>query len=194
MPLTPAPIRRAPGPLAALASRVVARPRIERDGTGRRSGLVVGESRKPTALDRGLEGSLDLSHHLVVFVGDQGKGIALALGPAGAANPVDVGVGGVRDVIVDDVGHRRDVQTACRNVGGDQQLELSAPEAVQRRLALILRAVRVQHARNPAGPLELLGQSVGPVLGPGEDQDRAVTGLREQVDQEGCLEMRGHRE
>lgn len=54
--------------------------------------------------------------------GDQGDRDALAPGAADPADPVHVGLGRRRHVMVHDVGQRVDVQPAGRDVGRDEQV------------------------------------------------------------------------
>ena len=59
--------------------------------------------------------------------GDEGDRPPGAPDPAGAADPVHVGVGRVGDVVVDDVGDVLDVEPAGGDVGRDQQRGRGAP-------------------------------------------------------------------
>ena len=53
----------------------------------------------------GAEDDLDAAHQGLVFASYEGEGIACLLGPAGAADPVGVGIRCVRHVIIDHVGN-----------------------------------------------------------------------------------------
>ena len=101
--------------------------------------------------------------------GDEGDRVALAAGPAGAADAVDVGLGVGRDVVVDDVADPLDVETAGGDVGGDEDVELARLELVDRALALHLRHVAVDGHRGEATGPQLLGEQLGLVLGADED-------------------------
>ena len=81
---------------------------------------------------------------VVVFGRDQREGVAGALGAAGATDAVDVGVGRIRHVEVDDVRNALHIEAARGDIGGDHDLMMPAPEALERRLALSLRTVAVQ--------------------------------------------------
>lgn len=67
--------------------------------------------------------------HIVIIRGDQGEGIAAALCASGTADTMDVGVGGIGHVEVDDVRDAVHIQAAGGDVSGDHDLELSAFEA-----------------------------------------------------------------
>lgn len=69
----------------------------------RRGGLGIIEILQLAALHPFAEHALDAADHGLVLAGDEGKGVARLRSPAGAADPVGVGVGGVGNVVVDDV-------------------------------------------------------------------------------------------
>jgi hypothetical protein len=66
-----------------------------------------------------------------------------AAGPAGAPDPVHVGLGVGGDVVVDDVRDPLDVEAAGRDVGGHQDVELAVPQLADGPLALRLHDVAV---------------------------------------------------
>ncbi len=88
-----------------------------------------------------------------------------------AADTVDVGLGDVRQVVVDDERQVADVDAARGDVGGDEDADLAALEALERLDARGLALVAVDRHRLDALAAELLDHAVGPVLGRGEDQD-----------------------
>src|SRR5438094_301886 len=63
----------------------------------------------------------DRGHRLVIGWGDDGDRCPSETGAAGAADPVNVVIGMMRHVEIDDVAYGGDVEPARRNVGGDQQ-------------------------------------------------------------------------
>jgi hypothetical protein len=83
---------------------------------------------------------------------------------------VDVVLGVLGHVVVDDVRDAGHVDAAGRDVGRHHDLVAAAPEALERLHALVLRAVGVEDGdavvRLPQAP----GDPVGPVLGPREDE------------------------
>ncbi len=104
---------------------------------------------------------------------------ARAADPAGAADAVDVGVGGGRDVVVDDVGDGRDVQAAGGHVGGDQDRHAPALEGQHHAVAGALGHVPVQRAHVEAAVAQGAVQLVGADLG-AHEHDRLVGLLRAQ--------------
>ena len=90
-------------------------------------------------------------------------------GAAGAADAVHVGLGVGRDVVVDDVADPLDVEAAGGDVGGDQDVELAGLELVDRALALGLGDVAVDRGGGEPPGAQLLGERLGLVLGPDED-------------------------
>src|ERR1700722_8350541 len=97
---------------------------------------------------------------------------------AGAADAVDVALGDVREVEVDDERDALDVDPAGRDVRRDEHAGGPAPERLEGALARSLRLVAVDGGAADAGAIELLGEAVRAVLGPREDQRAAeVAGL-----------------
>ena len=76
------------------------------------------------------------------------KASPVGLRARGAADAVDVVVGRVRHVEVDDVRQRLHVDAARRDVGGDEHRELAGLEAGERLRALRLAAVAVDAVRS----------------------------------------------
>ena len=74
---------------------------------------------------------------------DERDGDAGTPGPAGPADPVQVGLLVLGALVVDHVGHVVDVQPARGDVGGDEHVDLAAAERAQRSLALALAEVAV---------------------------------------------------
>ena len=99
----------------------------------------------------------------------EGQGDAVLSRPAGAADPVDVGLRNVREVVVDHAGEPLDVQAPGGDVGGHQHPDLPGLEAGQGGLAGGLGFVSVDGGGGDAGALQIPGYPVGPVLGAGED-------------------------
>ena len=74
---------------------------------------------------------------------DKGQGFAGFATSASAANAVDVVTISGRQVIIDDVGHVRDVEAASGDVGGDECLEVVVFKETQGALAVAVRFVAV---------------------------------------------------
>ena len=70
-----------------------------------------------------------------------GEGVAAVLRAARAANAMDVILRMLRHVVVDDVAHVRDVQSARGDVRGDEHFVFAFAETLQGLLAFLLRAV-----------------------------------------------------
>ncbi len=100
--------------------------------------------------------------------GDEADRVARAAGATGAADAVHVGLGVDRQVVVDDVADALDVETARRDVGRDEDVQLSGLELVDRALALHLGDVAVDRGRGVAAGAQLLGDRLGLVLRAGE--------------------------
>ena len=114
-------------------------------------------------------------------------------GAAGAADPVNVVLGLVGQLEVDDVGDAIHVDPARRDVSGHQHADAALLEAGQgaltRRLALV--AVDRFGGAHPA-PVQVLGDTVGAVLGAGEDQHAGHGPIAQHLRQEVALVVRLH--
>ena len=100
---------------------------------------------------------------------------------------MDVGLGNLRQVVVDDQRELVDVDAPRGDVGGDQYAADAALEVVHGLHAGVLRLVAVDGARLDAGAVEYLGQFVGAVLGACEDEHLPGVGAFQQVDQQLAL-------
>ena len=94
---------------------------------------------------------LDCTDHGLVVSGHQGEGIAIAGGATGPADTMNIGIGGVRDVVVDHVGNPSHIDSPCGNVGGYENLKGAVAKAVQGSLASFLGQITLQGCRLEAG-------------------------------------------
>ena len=150
----------------------------------RRRRMVVVEIWKCLTLEWMSHDALKAADHVIVFRGDQGERVTGALGASSAADTVDVGVGSIGHIVVDDVRDAVDIQAAGGDVGGDHNAEVSGLEAVQSLLTLSLSAVAVQAGDTEARVRDLPGNLVGAVFGAGEDEYRIGVDLFEQFQQQ----------
>ena len=105
--------------------------------------------------------------------GEEGGGDSAFSRPSGASGAMDkaLRIGG--HVVVDDVGDVLHVDAARSHVGGHQDAVAAALESGQRRRALRLRAVTVNHGRSKSLADQGLGQPLRSPLGAREDQAAA---------------------
>lgn len=82
--------------------------------------------------------------------------------------------------------HVRDVEPPRGDVGRDQDRRAPRPEALQRHLALLLRAVPVDRRRREAVAAEEVLERVGAALGLDEDESEALDGV-DEVEQDLAL-------
>ena len=101
--------------------------------------------------------------------GHEGDRAARAAHPAGAPDPVDVGLGRIGDVVVDDVGDVLDVEPAGCDVGRDQQPQAVVLEGEHHPVALPLAQVAVQGLHLEAAGPQRLVEPRGADLGTAED-------------------------
>jgi hypothetical protein len=90
-----------------------------------------------------LEEPIDRLEVVLFLWRDERDGLAGRTGTAGPSDAVDVVVGRVRQLEVDDDGQRVDVQAARGHICGDQDADRAALEVRQGALTLGLRAVAV---------------------------------------------------
>src|SRR6267154_1987464 len=112
------------------------------------------------------------------------QGDARGAGARGAADAMDVALGVGRQLVIDDVGHAVDVDTARGEIGGDQHAGLAAAEIVERLLPRVLRLVAVDRLGGDATIFQRLGDAVGAALGAGEDDDPLERRIGQQVAQQ----------
>ena len=115
-------------------------------------------------------GPLDGPQHRPFPRRDEEDRLAGASSAACAADTVDVGLGVVGYVEVDDVADAIDVESAGRHIGGDDDVELLVLQSLHRALAQSLAHVPVERRTGEAACLQLLGQLHGGHLGAHEDQ------------------------
>ena len=130
---------------------------VEHGGQRRHADLLLGER-------------LDAAEQPVLARLGEGDGNALAPGAAGAADAVDVGLGRLGDVEVDDVGEVLDVEPAGGDVGGDEQIDGAAAGALHDAVALVLGHAAMQRLDPIAAAGEALGEAVDLVAGAAEDE------------------------
>ena len=121
--------------------------------------------------------------HVVIFWRDQRERIACALRASCAPNAMNIRVGSIGHVVVDNVGDTFDVKPARRDVGGDHNAEVTSLEAAQGLFALSLRAVAVQARNAKSSMSDLPRHFVRPMFGTGKDQDGIGIDLLEQLQQ-----------
>ncbi len=115
---------------------------------------------------------------------DQGDGDALVARAAGAAHTVQEGLLVLRRLVIDDVGHTLDIDTARGDVGAHQHVDLAVAERAQRLLARTLAQVAVDGAGREAALLQLLGDVGRRALGTAEDHGQATAlGLQDAGDE-----------
>ena len=124
----------------------------DRLGPDARIGL---EARDDLRRDRAPEDPLDVVQELRLVDADQRDGPAVDAGTTGPADPVDVVLGDHRQLEVDDVRQRVDVEAARGDLGGDEDRVLVRLEVGEGADPLRLALVAVDRGRRDAVVLEL---------------------------------------
>ena len=118
---------------------------------------------------------------LHILRGHNGKSVAHALRPAGAADAMDIVLGMLRHVVVDHVADLLDVDAARGDIGGHHDFVAAVAKSVERLLALALGAVGMQHRDGMALLVQPARDAVGAVLGAAENQHLIVIGAPQQL-------------
>ncbi len=113
-----------------------------------------------------------------------GAGLA---GAAGAADAMHVGLGLVRQFVVDHVGHVVHVDAPSGDVGRHEHRRLRRLERCERLLTLGLRLVAVDRGGVDAGLFEIPVEFVGAVLRPGKHDHPARRLLTQELHEQGLL-------
>ncbi len=116
-------------------------------------------------------GLLDGTQQVLLARRHEQDGVAGTACTAGAADAVDVGLGVVRDVVVDHVADALHVKATGRDVGGHEDVDAAFLQRVHSALALLLRDVAVDGGSLEAAGLQLVSQVLGGHLGAHEGDD-----------------------
>ena len=146
----------------------------------RRGGRRVVKVFECDLLERMFHNAFESPYHIAVFISDERERVTRALCASCASNSVNIGIGGIRHVEVDDVRDTVDIETARRDVGCDHDLKVSRFETVQGALALSLCAVAVQARHSETRVRDLPRHFISAMFGARKDQHRIGIGLLEQ--------------
>ena len=137
--------------------------------------------------NRASDGPLDVAQQRALLLGAEREGAPLASGAPRAADAVDVGLGNLRQVVVDHQRQLRDVDASRGDVGGNQHVQLARLEVAEGLLPGALRLVAVDGPRGDAAARERADDAVGAVFGAGEDERRALRRPAQQLGKQGAL-------
>jgi len=154
------------------------------DGRRRGDQEVVGDRQDP---DLVADEGLDLRQGIDELLAGQTDRLAARPGPRGAADPMDIVLGVLGQVIVENVGHVGDVQAACGDVGRHQEREIALSETGDEPLAFSLRHIAGHEARLEPGPGQPLGDVFRGALGVDEDQGARLGERAQEVPEQGQL-------
>ena len=125
-------------------------------------------------LNRLTRGVLDGTQHAALTRRYEQDRIAGTARTTGTADTVHIGLGVVRNVIVDHVGDALDVQTTGHDIGRHQNVQLTLLELVNGAFTQLLRDITVQRFTGMAACRQLAGQLFGCRLGTHECQQRII--------------------
>ncbi len=135
------------------------------------------------------EEPLDVTEQLTLIHADERDGDAVHACATGAADAMDVVGGDHRQLVVDHVRQRIDVEAAGGDLGRDEQRDTPGLEVGQGADPLGLALVAMDDRDVDAVPVELLGEPVGAVLGAGEDERLVDLSGEHEVAQELALAL-----
>ena len=124
--------------------------RAHHEGSARDGSRIGLEALDRLARDAAAEDALDVVEQLELVDADQRDGIAVDAGPAGPADAMDVVLGDHRQLEVDDVRERLDVEAAGGDLGRDEDREPAGLEVGQGADALRLALVAVDRGGGDA--------------------------------------------
>ncbi len=174
------------------AARSSRRPRATKPTTQDRLGAdarIGLEALDRFARDAAPEDALDVVEQLEFVDAHQRHGVAIDTGTPGPPDAMDVVLGDHRQLEVDDVRKRLDVEPAGGDFGGHQDREATGLEIGQGPNALRLALVAVDRRGGDPVLVELLREAVGPVLGPGEDERLVDPAAGHEVAQQFALAL-----
>jgi hypothetical protein len=125
--------------------------------------------------------TLDLLDLAKILAIGQTDGHAVATGTTRAADAVHVIFGLLGQIKVDDVADALHIDAARGDVGGNQHLDTTTTQGVERAVALTLIHVAMQGGRQETGFNEGVGNQVGIPLGSGEDHGLIDAGVTQHV-------------
>ena len=131
--------------------------------------------------------ALDVPQQGPLLGADQGNGLTAGSGPPGAPDAVYIILRDIRQLMVDDIGQLVDVDPAGGDVRGHQETDGAAFEIGKRLGARPLGLVAMDGVSGNAGIGQLLGQTIGAMLGAGEDQHLVPVARRDQMSDERTL-------
>ena len=144
---------------------------------------MVVETAQPLPVEALADGHFKDVQQVQIALRHEAERLALRLRPAGAADAVHVVLGIDREIVVHHVGHAVDVDAAGDDVGGDEDLDFSVLEVLERLEPLFLRAAGVEAGDLHAGEFEEIGEQVRAVLHADEDEHPGEPRLAEEFQQ-----------
>src|SRR5690606_30529240 len=122
--------------------------------------------------DRLARRAFDRAQQVLLARGHEQDRLAAASGAAGAADAVHVGVGVVRNVVVQHMADALDIEAARGDVGRDEDVDATVLELLDKAFALGLYDITVDRGGGEAARLQLAREFLGAELGAREHEHR----------------------
>src|SRR5688572_21016193 len=103
--------------------------RLSRTRHFKQAGVLVIKALDLLFIDFFTDKALDRTNMIHIFSHHQGEGFPFGLSPARSADPVDIILRMMRNIIVDHMADFRHIDTASGNVRGNQEFEFSISES-----------------------------------------------------------------
>lgn len=140
-----------------------------------------------TALHGPGQASLDAFDQVDILTGGKAHCLAAQAGAAGAAGAMDVGLGGIRHVVVDHMGNPGNINAPGSDICCHQHLEPAALEAVHSLFTHVLGKIALQGSGIKTGMRQFGCQAFGLVLGAGENQGRQHSFVAQKLHEKRCF-------
>ena len=127
-----------------------------------------------------------------ILLGNDGKRPAYPTATARAANAMDIIHRIFRNIEVDNIVHVGDVDAARQHIGGNQHVNFTRAERMERTLALALRAVSVDNRTADIGLHQTATACIGTMLGAGEHDNALRACLLQDLSQQSILRFQGN--
>ena len=118
--------------------------------------------------------TLNVSQLLMIFPGHKTGSPACGLHPGRSADTMHIILWAIGQIEVNNMPNVGDIDTAGRDISGNQYPECAALESFERRTTLRQATVSVQDSHPMSLTSQGTAQSIGAMLGPSKDEDRIL--------------------
>jgi hypothetical protein len=106
-----------------------------------------------------------------IIMGEEADRFSHCLGTASTANPVDIILRMTRKVVINYVRDAFHIDSACRDIGCDENADTTGLKILESAESLILRTVSMKSRTGNTQRFQTTGNAVGPVFRAGKDKN-----------------------